>query len=143
MENCDKTIVQQNEYENNKYKTDNNFRLIEKTRNCLHQALNGKLKSSSTLDTLEIDLEACRKWIEWQLTPEKNWPNIEIDDVKAVCMFNVCKDEELKEAFNLKNTQLLLKRDHQYQETKFNFLDYQLQFIKAYQFLKVNEEGLN
>ena len=94
--------------------------------------MNVKLKSSSTLDILEIDVETCRNWIEWQMTPEENWPNIEIDDVKAICMFNVSEDEELKEAFNWKNTQPLLKRDHQYQETKFNFLDYQLQFIKAY-----------
>ena len=26
---------------------------------------------------------------------------------------------------------------------KFNFLDYQLQFFKAYQFLELNEEGVN
>ena len=39
-----------------------------------------------------------------------NWSNIEIDHVKPICMFDVSKDEELKEAFSLKNTQPLLKR---------------------------------
>ena len=78
------------------------------------------------------------------MTPEMNWQNIEIDHVKAISLFDVSKDEELKEAFNWKNTQPLLKEVHQQNGTKFNFLDYQLQFIKAYQFLKVNEkEGLN
>ena len=58
-------------------------------------------------------------------------------------MFDVSKEEELKEAFSWKNTQPLLKHDHQQKGTKFNFLDYQLQFIKAYQFLKWNGEGIN
>ena len=72
-----------------------------------------------------------------------NWNNIEIDHVKAICLFDVSKDEEIEEAFSWKNTQPLLKHDHQKKGTKFNFLDYQLQFIKAYQFIKLNEEGLN
>ena len=58
-------------------------------------------------------------------------------------MFDLSKDEELKEAFNWKNTQLLLKQDHQQKGIKFNFLDYQLQFIEAYQFLQLNREELN
>ena len=78
------------------------------------------------------------------MTPEMNWCKIEIDHVKAICMFDVSDDEQLKEAFNWRNTQPLLKHDHQKKGTKFNFLDYQLQFIKAYQFIKINDqEGLN
>ena len=41
------------------------------------------------------------------------WYNIEIDHVKPICMFNVSKDEEVKECFNWKNTHyevLLLKK---------------------------------
>ena len=34
------------------------------------------------------------------MTPEMNWSNIEIDHVKAICMSDVSKDEELKEAFS-------------------------------------------
>ena len=55
-------------------------------------------------------------------------------------MFDVSQDEELKEAVSWKNTQPLLNNDHQFKGTKFNFLGYQFQFIKAYQFLKLNEE---
>ena len=58
-------------------------------------------------------------------------------------LFDVSKDEELREAFNWKNTQPLLKHDHQKKGTKFNFLDYQLQLIRAYQFIKLNEKGPN
>ena len=74
------------------------------------------------------------------MTPEMNWDNIEIDHVKAICLFDISNDEELKEAFNWKNTQPLLKQDHQQKGTKFNFLDYQLQFVKAYQFIKLNDQ---
>ena len=69
--------------------------------------------------------------------------NIEIDHVKPFCLFDVSDDEQLREAIFWKNTQLLLKQDHQHEGTKFNFLDYKLQFIKAYQFLKLTEERLN
>ena len=72
-----------------------------------------------------------------------NWDNIQIDHVKPICMFDVSKDEELKEAFRWETTQPLLKEVHDRKGTKFNFLDYQLQFIKAYQFLRLNEEGYN
>ena len=58
-------------------------------------------------------------------------------------MFDVIKDEEVREAFSWKNTQPLLKDNHQKKGIKFIFLDYQLQFIKAYQFIKLNEEGFN
>ena len=68
------------------------------------------------------------------MTPDMTWDNIEIDQVKLICMFDLTKDAELKEAFCRKNTQTLLKQDHLHKGTKFNFLDYQLQFIKAYQF---------
>ena len=72
-----------------------------------------------------------------------NWTNIEIDHVKPICLFNIFDDEELKLAFNWKSTQPLLKEVQSQKGVKFNFLDYQLQFIKAYQFLKLNEEGFN
>ena len=105
--------------------------------------MNGKTKSSSTLDILGIDIETNKKWIEWQFTPEMNWSNFEIDHVKPICMFDISDDDELKLASNCKNTQPLLKEVPSQKCVKFNFLDYQLQLIKAYQILKLNEEGIN
>ena len=105
--------------------------------------MQGKIKLSSTRDILGIDIETYKKRIEWQFTPEMNWNKIDIDLVKPICMFDVTKDEDLKEAFKWKNTQTLLKQDHLQKVFKFNFLVYQLQFIKAYQFIKLNEERFN
>ena len=60
-----------------------------------------------------MDFETYEKWIEFQKTPDMRWDNTEIDHVKPVCLIDVSKDEELKEAFNWKSTQPLLKNDHQ------------------------------
>ena len=121
---------------------DVNYRLNNNTRRRIHRALKGKSKSSSTINILGLDIDRYKKWIEFQFTPEMNWSNFEIDHVKAICLFDASKDEELREAFNWKNTQPLLKEVHQQKAIKFNFLDYQLHFVKAYQFLKLNgQEG--
>ena len=91
-----------NESRKNRRKTDVSFRLICNTGRIIHHALNGKLKSISTEGILGIDLDTYRKWLEFQFTPEMNWEKIEIDQVKPICMFDVSKDGELREAFNLK-----------------------------------------
>ena len=78
------------------------------------------------------------------MTPDMTWDNIESDHVKAICLIDLSKEEEFREAFCWKSTQPLLKKDHQLKGTEYNFLDYQLQFRKAYQFLKLNDqEGFN
>ena len=97
------------------------------------------------MEILGIDNDTYRRWIEYQMTPDMTWDNIETDHVKAIVSreTDVSKDEELKEAFSWKNTRPLLKQDHRQKGTKFNFLDYQLQFIKAYKLIKRKEEGFN
>ena len=143
-QNRDKINTRLKEYVKNRKETDVDFRLFRNTKQRIHHALNGKLKSSSTKDKLGIDINTYKRWIEFQMTPEMKWSKIEIGHVKPICMFDVSKDEEIKLAYSWKNTQLLLKNDHQQKGIKFNFLDYQLQFIKAYQFIKLNEEeGFN
>ena len=124
-------------------KADTNFRLICKTRSRLRQALNTKSKLSSTLDILGIDLDIYRKRIEFHFAPELKWTNIQIDQVKPNSSFDVSEDEELWGAFCWKFTQPLLKEIHSNEGKKFNFLDYHLQFIKRYQFLKINEKSSN
>ena len=143
LKHHDKIMAQKKIYSNNRYKTDINFRLICKTRSRIYKTLKGMTKQSSSINILGIDIDLYRKWLEFQFTPEMNWENFEIDHVKPICMFDVTKDEELKEAFNWRNTQPLLKQDHLQKGIKFSFLDYQLQFIKADQFSKLNGERFN
>ena len=138
IENREKIIDYNKKYIQQRRRTDVNFRLILITRSRIQHALNGKSNSASSRDVLGIYINFYKKWIEFHFRPEMNWSNIEIDHVKPICMFDVTKDEQLKEAFSWKNTQPLLKEGHRQKGIKFNFLDYQLQFIKAYQFLKIN-----
>ena len=89
-----------NTYLKNKRESDVNFRLISKTRNRIYKSLKGMTKSCSTKDLLGIDIDTYTMWLEFQFTPEMNWSNIEIDHVKPICMFDVSRDEDLKEAFS-------------------------------------------
>ena len=130
-------------YMKNRVKTDDNFRLIRNTRRRIHHALNGRLRSLSTRDILGTDIETYKRWIEWQMTPDMTRDNTETDHVRPISSFDKSDDEQFKEAFNWRNTQSLLKEIHQKKGIKYSFLDYRLQFIKSYQFLKINEERLN
>ena len=68
-------------------------------------------KSSSTkVFFFVIEIDTYPKWIEFQMTPEKNWSNIEIGQVKPICMCDISNNDELKEVFNWKNTPPLLKK---------------------------------
>ena len=118
-QNKEKTI----EYKNIRYKTDIDCQIIRYTRNRIYKALKRTSNSSSTSDILGIDINTYGKRIERQMTPNMTWDNTEIDHVQAICLFDVSIDEKLGEPFNWKNTQPLLKQDHQHQGTKYKFLD--------------------
>ena len=130
-------------FEKKRTQTDVIFRFIKNTRCAIHHELNSESKSASTLDILGIEIESFRKRIEYQMTPEINWRNIEMDHVKPISSFYKSNIEELQKVFNWKNTKPLLKEILSRKGTKNIFLDYQLPFPKAYQFIKFNEEGLD
>ena len=143
LKHHDKIIGQKIICTNIRYNTDINFCLICKTRSRIYKTLKGMTKQSSSINILGIDIDLYTKWLEFQFTPEMYWENIEIDHVRPISMFDVTKDEELKEAFNWRNTQPLLKKDHLQKGIKYNLLDYQIQFIKADQFIQLIEERFN
>ena len=58
-----------------------------------------------------MDIETYRKWIEWQMTQDMKWSNIEVDHIKPICMFDLSKDEELEEYSTLTQTRSSTKRD--------------------------------
>ena len=136
--NKEKIRDRRRDYERNRRRNDENFRLIDNTRRRINMTLNGKTKSFHTKDILGIDVETYKRWIEHQMTPEMNWSNIHIDHVKPISSFDISNEDELLEAFNWKNTQPLLKKDNLRKGCKYNELDYRLQFIKAYEFINSN-----
>ena len=64
-----------------------------------------------------MDCDSYRKRIEFQFTPGMNWTDIEIQHVKAICLIDVSKDEELREAFNWKTTQPYSNRSKRVQNS--------------------------
>ena len=92
---------------------------------------------------LGLNIDTYRKTIKFQLTLEMNWLKIKIDHVKPICFCDTYKHGEKRKAFNWKNTQnlyYLLKQFYHQKDRKFNLLEYRLQFIRAYQFLKLNAD---
>ena len=127
-------------YVRNRIEADVSFRLIVCTGNRIYKSLKGMIKQPSSKDVFGVDIDTYTKWTEYQMTAKMNWLNLEIDHVKPNCLFDVFNDKKLREAFNWKNTQPLLKQDHQHEGMIFNLLDYQLQFIRAYRFMKLNAQ---
>ena len=68
------------------------------------------MKPSSTTEISGIVIDTYRKWIEFQMTPDMTWDNKELDQVKPICRFDISNDEGLREDFNWKIIQPLLKK---------------------------------
>ena len=68
------------------------------------------VRTSSAKDLLGIDIDICRKWIKLRISPEMNCCIIHDDYIRPLPSFFVSKEEELKQGFNWKNTQLPLKK---------------------------------
>ena len=88
------------------------FRLHHNTRSKINHALKGESKSASTKEILGDDIDLYKERMEFQTTPEMNWSNIEIDQVKPISLFDLSRDEKILEAFIWVNTQPILKEVH-------------------------------
>ena len=60
---------------------------------------------------------------KFQMACDITWDNFGIDHVKPICMFDISIEEELKDAFNWKNTQPLPKHDLQQNRIKYIFFE--------------------
>ena len=97
------------------------------------------VKQSTWGYTLNIDIDEDRRWIEYHFTLEKRKSFIEKHNVKPTSSFDKFSNNETKEAFHGTNTRPLSKENHHQKGKKCSFLDYRLQFIRAYQILKLNK----
>ena len=80
-------------------------RLYHYLKGKIYWFLGDNAKTSSTKDLFGMDIEICRKPIEFQVGPETEWNEIQIDHVKPFSSVDMSENEELREAFNWKNTQ--------------------------------------
>ena len=95
------------------------------------------------MDKLGMDIETYKKRTEFKISPEMTWNSIDINHVKPISSYDVSNDKGLRKTCKWIDSQPLLKQVRQPKGTKFDFLTCRSQFIKAYQFLRLKEEGFN
>ena len=93
----------------NRIKRDVNFRIIHNTRRRVHHALNCIMKTISTKDILGIGIDTYRKWIEFEMTLDMNWKNINIDHWRPIYPFDMSNEKQLKERFLLEKYSTFVK----------------------------------
>ena len=73
-----------------------NCRIIHNLRSSIYNVLKHESKTSSTMDKIGVDVELYRLCIEFQMTPELYWTNIDIEHLKPISSFDMSKDKELR-----------------------------------------------
>ena len=138
-----------NEYVKNKMKTDLNFKLATYMRNRLYKAYKAQnvMKTNKTFDLLGCSHSFFKSWIIHQLygnmTVENYGTVWQIDHCLAVASFYLLDENDMKKCFNWVNLRPMYVKDNIIKGNKINIRLYLLQEIKAYQFIKLNEERFN
>ena len=100
-----------NKRQRERYKQDPCYKLYNKIRTSLKKNLKGKSKSCSSPEYLGCNFEEWKIYLEQKFDDKMNWNNHgiywDIDHIKPLSSFDFTKEEELKIAFNYKNTQPL------------------------------------
>lgn len=99
-------------YANKRRKTNPQCKMKSRLRARLAQALNGKSKSSSTIELLGCDIDYFVNYIKIQLLPGMTLDNIEIDHMMPCASFDLTKVEEQKSCFHYTNLQPLSKHEN-------------------------------
>ena len=138
-----------NEYVKNKMKTDLNFKLASYMRNRLYKAYKAQKvrKTNKTFDLLGCSHSFFKNWIIHQLYGNMTLENYgsvwQIDHCLAIASFNLLDENDMKKCFNWVNLRPMYVKDNIIKGNKIDVRLYLLQEIKAYRFIKLNEERFN
>jgi len=103
-------------YENNRLKTDINFKLASKLRDRLRKAIKNNQKSGSSIKDLGCSVKELKQWFEQKFQPGMTWENYgskwHIDHIKPLVLFNLEDREQFLEACNYKNLQPLWAKEN-------------------------------
>ena len=137
---CKNNREKYNTYNNNyikKRRAENeSFRLACNLRSRLYQALIKQItkKNSKTEELLGISFKEFKNYIEFLMTLEMTWNNIELDHVRPLSSFNLTDLEQLKEASHYSNIQPLLKSDNRKKGANYHEHDLMVQNEKLYEY---------
>ena len=121
-----------------KYHNDINYTLSEKLRNRLRQALLRQLtsKNDTTEALLGVNYSEFKNYIEYLMTPDMKWNNIELDHVRPLSSIDLSDIEQLKEAGHYSNIQPMLSKHNRSKSDCVHEYDLWLQSENLYNYEK-------
>ena len=123
LENKIKKAKQDREYNNNRRKTDINFKILCNLRTRIHHALSGNNKSLSTMFLIGCEIDYLMYYIQEKFTKGMSWDNYglwQIDHIKPCVLFDLSKELEQKACFCYTNLQPLWAEDNKIKSDKYN-----------------------
>ena len=133
-EKVNKQIVQ---YQINKMKIDDEYKLLKRTRSRISEAFKSQslLKNGRTIKYLGCTSKFFKDWIEFKLygiMKFNNYGNIwHLDHVKPCASFDLSKESDIKECFNWKNIRPCLASENYSKKDKIINLQIEMQEFKA------------
>ena len=130
-------------------KSDLNFKLARNLRSRTSKAFktqNGS-KTNKTFDLLGCSHSFLKNWIIHQLygimTIENYGSVWQIDHCLPIASFNLLVENDMRKCFNWINLRPMYSNENNSKNIKIYYHLYLMQEIKAYQFIKLNEERFN
>jgi hypothetical protein len=120
--NKDKVNEINKRYQNNKYKTDINYKIKVTLRNRFYKLIKGKHKKNSVLKLLGCSIDELKIYLEKKFIDGMSWTNHgkwHIDHIKPCCSFDLTKISEQKKCFHYTNLQPLWAKDNIIKNAKF------------------------
>ena len=130
-------------------KTDLNFKLISNIKNRTNKAFKSQnvRKTNKTFDLLGCSNSFFQRWIFHQLYGNMNLENYssvwQVDHCLPIASFNILDEIDMKKCFNWVNLRPMYSNKNISKGDKIDHRLYLMQEIKAYQFIELNEKGLN
>ena len=128
----------QRQYQKERKANDINFKFAKNLRSRLRKALLRQLtsKNDTTEELLGISYSEFRNYIEFLMTSDMGWKNIELDHVRPLSSFDLKDIEQLKEAAHYSNIQPLLAKDNRLKSNRIHEYDLWSQSEKLYDYEK-------
>ena len=125
-----------NKYKRERRANNESLRLANNLGSGLRQALSRQStnKTIKTEDLLGIFFNEFKKYIEFLMTTNMKWNNIELDHVYPLSSFDLTNPNQLKEANHYSNIQPSLKGDNRSKGSKFHEHDIVIQNERVYEY---------
>jgi len=122
QKNKDEIKKRVTQYHYKKIKEDVGYRLLQRCRKRLYEAVKGNIKSARTKELIGCSVENLMHHLESQFTEGMNWDNYgkwHVDHIKPCSEFNFSKEEQQRECFHYTNLQPLWAKDNHLKSNKY------------------------